>query len=360
MNAIKGGEETGIMTGETFLRETLDCLAAQRVRYPAMEGQDIVKFAFQAMLGVGHLLADRDTVTEYITREMDGTVADPGEPLTEKLSPAWCRLNLRRAAAEGIPASVIARLMLSSGTEIPLTRRDVYEFCNGAGKEWIADPRQAEEILDETRLPSHSPAYREQYHPAYRVISADWIPRLEAVIRIAGKLSGTGRLLVTLDGPCASGKTTLARRLAEVFGGPVVHTDEYVIPHAQKTPERLAVPGGNCDAERLAGEVAAPWKAGKTVRYRRYDCRADRMLPEEKLPDGTVLILEGSYCNLPEIRRHADVRLFMDTPEEVRFGRLRKRESEASLRMFRERWIPLENAYFAAYGLPDAECLIVR
>ena len=59
------------------------------------------------------------------------------------------------------------------------------------------------------------------------------------------------RLFITLDGPCASGKTTLARALAQELNAFVVHTDDFVVPHAQKTPERLAIPGGNCDAERL-------------------------------------------------------------------------------------------------------------
>ena len=132
-----------------------------------------------------------------------------------------------------------------------------------------------------------------------------------------------------------------------------MHTDDYVIPHAQKTPERLAVPGGNCDAERLAGEVVIPYKNGAPVRTRKYDCRKDVFLPEEQLPDARVLILEGSYCNLPAIRKYADIRLFLDTPREIREARLMSRESAASMRQFRERWIPLENAYFEAYHLPD-------
>ncbi len=170
----------------------------------------------------------------------------------------------------------------------------------------------------------------------------------------------TDRLLVTLDGPCASGKTTLAGRLAVIFDAAVVHTDHFVIPHARKTPERLAIPGGNCDAERLVREVAAPWKAGAPVTYRKYDWSLDGLLPAETLPSGCrVLIVEGSYCNLPQIREYADIRLFMQTPEDERMARLRKRESEASLKGFFERWIPLENAYFKAYGLPDEGCLIV-
>ena len=79
----------------------------------------------------------------------------------------------------------------------------------------------------------------------------------------------------------------------------------------------------------------------------------DTLLPEEQLPDSRVMILEGSYCNLPPIRKYADVRLFLDAPWDIREARLLARESAASMRQFYDRWIPLENAYFAAYRLPD-------
>ena len=109
----------------------------------------------------------------------------------------------------------------------------------------------------------------------------------------------------------------------------------------------------------LVKEIAAPWKGSGPVIFRRYDCRRDCLLPEETLPDCRILILEGSYCNLPAIREYADVRIFLDAPWETRLARLRERESEKSLQMFFDRWIPLENAYFRAYGLPDRECVVI-
>ena len=168
-----------------------------------------------------------------------------------------------------------------------------------------------------------------------------------------------GRKLVTIDGPCATGKTSLADELAAVFSAFVVHTDDYVIPHAQKTAERLAVPGGNCDRERLVREVVAPWKRGEKVMLRKYDFRHDRLLPAEEVPDVRVLILEGSYCNLPEIRQYADLRFFVTASRDTREERLKKRESPQSLQMFHERWIPLEDRYFSAYALPDRDCILI-
>jgi len=187
--------------------------------------------------------------------------------------------------------------------------------------------------------------------------SSSPIGQQEVVNLVLGALPEAGPLLITLDGPCASGKSTLARELARALPAQVVHTDDFVIPHALKTPERLAVPGGNCDAERLEKEVLSPFKAGLPVRYRRYDCKKAALQPEEDLPDTRILILEGSYCNLPALRKYADVRLFLSVPWEIRETRLRDRESAASLQRFQDLWIPLENAYFEAYHLPDEGCI---
>ena len=153
--------------------------------------------------------------------------------------------------------------------------------------------------------------------------------------------------LITIDGPCASGKTTLASELAAQISASVVHTDDYVIPHVQKT------------AERLLREVVIPWTEYQPVRIRRYDCKADILLPEKALPENDVLILEGSYSNLPGIREKADVRIFLDVSRELQERRLRKRETPESLKRFHDRWIPLEEAYFAAYGLPDPDCILI-
>ena len=166
-------------------------------------------------------------------------------------------------------------------------------------------------------------------------------------------------LLVAIDGRCGSGKTTLAARLAETFHAYVLHTDDFVIPHAQKTKERLAVPGGNCDAERLVREAVRPWKENRPARFRRYDCARDCFLPEEELPDTGMLILEGSYCNLPQISRYADLRFFLAASQLSREERLQKRETAQSLERFHSLWIPLENAYFSAFALPDSGCIIL-
>lgn len=72
-----------------------------------------------------------------------------------------------------------------------------------------------------------------------------------------------------------------------------------------------------------------------------------------------ITILEGSYSLLPDIRRHADLTLFLRINPEVQQERLLQRVGAARLKDFNARWIPLENAYFDAYHLPDESCVLV-
>ena len=46
-------------------------LAVQKKRYPQMNEEDIVKFVFQGMLGVGHLISSLSDATERLKAEMD-------------------------------------------------------------------------------------------------------------------------------------------------------------------------------------------------------------------------------------------------------------------------------------------------
>ena len=183
--------------------------------------------------------------------------------------------------------------------------------------------------------------------------------RTVQVIAQLEQLPQTDRALITIDGPCGSGKSTLAAALAEKLSCPVVHMDDYVIPHAQKTPERLAIPGGNADQERLLAEVIRPWMAGEPTAVRPYLCHEDRFGQAIWLPDSRVLILEGTYCNLPDIAAHAAVRLYLTIGAQEQQRRLLKRVGPERLTAFNARWIPLEAAYFAAFGLPDGGCLVL-
>ena len=159
-----------------ILPEMKHALAAQQQRYPQMNEEDVVKFAFQAFLGVGHLIGSEDAALDYLQKEMAELRPDENEPLTEELSPEWLRLNLRPARARGISPGQIARLLyISARQPISHTRQDVYGFCTAL------DPGDrmkaaAQNVLNPNWLPRHSEAYRAAYRPAYRVLHRSCIP----------------------------------------------------------------------------------------------------------------------------------------------------------------------------------------
>ena len=89
----------------------------------------------------------------------------------------------------------------------------------------------------------------------------------DAFTVLSQRIRGSGqRLLIAVDGRCASGKTTLAATLEEETGCNVVHMDDFFLRPEQRTPQRLAEPGGNVDYERFRQEVILPLSRGDQVR----------------------------------------------------------------------------------------------
>lgn len=324
--------------------------------YPLMEPQDVVKLYFQAMLGCGHLLANEASVTQRIEQEEAHLIPAPDEPLTESLGKDYVRLNLRRAMAEGISPLWIAGLM-SCSPQPTNTREQVVQAVTAAGN---ADAAQiAQRLLTEPNwLPGHSDAYRQAYAPAYRVIGRQCAALLPLLTQIA-KLPVEQRTLICIDGPSGSGKTTLAKLLQQVLDAAVIPMDDFFLPHARKTAERLSQPGGNADWERVVEECITPWAAHKPITYRPYDCHRDAFAEAVTLPDKRFTLVEGSYSLLPCISRYAALRVFLRVSPEEQQRRTLARNGAAGLQAFQQRWIPLEQAYFAAFQLPDEGCTVL-
>lgn len=325
--------------------------------HPAMEPEDVVKLYFQAMLGCGHLLGDEEIVAQRIRQEEATLAPDDDEPLTEPLGPYYVRLNLRKAMAAGLPPLWIARLMKCSAVQ-PYTRADVVQAVAQLGVPSLM-PAARRLLEDPGWLPSHSPAYHAAYAPAYRVISRQCALVLPVLQAAALALERKSHVLLCIDGPCGSGKTTVASLLRRVLDAAVIPMDDFFLPHDKKTAERLAKPGGNADWERLLDECLKPWLRHEPVRYRPYSCHADDYGQPVTVANKGVTIIEGSYSLLPAIAQHADVRVFVQVSPDEQECRLRTRNGEELLRVFQQRWIPLEQAYFAAYQLPDEGCVVL-
>jgi len=160
------------------------------------------------------------------------------------------------------------------------------------------------------------------------------------------------RILIAIDGRCGAGKTTLAAALAHTLSCTVLHMDDFFLRPHQRTEARLAIPGENVDHERFLDEVLTPLQSGAPFTFRPYDCRRQDFGDPVSVIPGAVTVVEGSYSCHPDLQDAYDLRIFVDTDRETQLSRIRKRGGEDAVRAFREKWIPLEEAYFAAYDIP--------
>lgn len=153
-------------------------------------------------------------------------------------------------------------------------------------------------------------------------------------------------LLIAIDGRCAAGKTTLAARLRESLSCNIVPMDHFFLRPEQRTPERLREPGGNVDYERFLEEVLIPLKQGGDFAYRPYDCRTQAYGDAILVQFHAVTVIEGSYSCHPELRGYYDLRVFLTVDPKTQLQRIQGRNGESGMALFREKWIPLEEAYF--------------
>ncbi len=178
---------------------------------------------------------------------------------------------------------------------------------------------------------------------------------LQTIYRFLLEKSGEspGPAVLAIDGRCASGKTTLAKKLADEWNAALFHMDDFYLQPHQRTPERLAEPGGNVDRERFLEEVLLPLRRGETISYRRFNCGTMTFDPTRPIVPGAIAIVEGSYSCHPDLRGYYDYRIFMDIDPETQQERILRRNGPDGLQRFITRWIPLEETYFSECAVRD-------
>ena len=81
-------------------------------------------------------------------------------------------------------------------------------------------------------------------------------------------------------------------------------------------------------------------------------------LPARQLLPQPLVILEGSYSHHPLLAQYESLRVFVTCSKAEQTYRLQAREGER-YPAFAARWIPLEEGYFAQYGIEAAADFVV-
>lgn len=168
--------------------------------------------------------------------------------------------------------------------------------------------------------------------------------------RIDDLLTQKAFVIVAIDGPCTSGKTTLAGKLAELYDCNLIHMDDFFLRPEQRTEERYAEAGGNVDYERFWEEVLLPLSSGSEFSYRPFDCKTFTLSQPAEVTPKQLTIIEGSYSLHPHFGEPYDLKILLTVDPETQHQRVLQRPAFLQ-EQFLTRWIPMENRYLEHFSI---------
>lgn len=354
---------------EQELTRLLNGLLRQR---PQAQPRDFYKLLYQREFGCGHLAPTPESAERLLREELaqkpaeraDGSPKAQPPGSVEPIGNGLCRIYLDGAWSEEAVRLLTRIFLATANTHIGDAAR--FHAALDALCRWASGAMDAPdaaalcetvEALRAEGCPAvhHSAAYRAAYAPHYRVARRCYVdawPALLLAQRVKEQAAPGTPALLAVDGRCGSGKSTLARLLSEVFGCPIFRLDDFFLPPALRTGERLSHPGENVHHERFLREVLEPFKAGQLVRFCPFDCSVGAMGEAVEAAPAPFAVVEGSYALHPALRAHYAASVFVTCAPEIQRARILAREGADALAVFARKWIPLEEAYFRAYNIP--------
>ena len=328
--------------------------------HPSTQPRDVIKQCYQAAKGAEHLLMDTTRARAYFDQEYAATPADAAQPLFDAISDNVCRVNLAAWKAAFLPTDWLFRMFVHTAS-VPMGGSELLEeYITEAAMVASTLPGWEESLAawQETGMPAvhHSDAYRAAEKPAYRIVNG----RFRCILPILQRLQEDSSIrVIAMDGRAASGKSTKAELLSTVLEAPVVHMDDFFLPPALRTPERLAQPGGNVDYERFAQEVVPHLASDAAFAYRIFDCSQMDFGDLREIAAAPIRIVEGSYAHHPALGDYADLRVFSTVDVDGQMARILRRNGERMAEMFRTRWVPMEEQYFNHFSIREKADIVL-
>ena len=157
----------------------------QMERYPQSRLLDIYKSCFQDYMGAEHLVSDKDRVKAYLDEELNTTTLDELMPWYYEpcgIDGNYVRVSIR-TVKEGIMTEDLlldAFIRSANNPRRPTIEawRDRWHEIIGTIDEmhlnlpnYLEDKQFIDSVLSKDKYAiSHSPEYREAYHPHYRIV----------------------------------------------------------------------------------------------------------------------------------------------------------------------------------------------
>ena len=216
-------------------QKTQECLIEHFQTYPKLQAEDVFKFLFQSAFGCEHLLSSEAAVLSYIQREY-ATLSNAEPPKTEPLDGDYSRVYLS-CLNDGLKPETLAKLFCLSAKKEE-DGRSLLEEKIEVARELIKSGTLPLDVDDfnqklatwkDLGYPAvhHSNAFREAYHPAYRVIANHYVELLPMLTQMDKRSVQDEKEMkkVIVIGCPGSGKTTFAEKLRAKTNLPLFHLD---------------------------------------------------------------------------------------------------------------------------------------
>ncbi len=320
-------------------------------RYPKLQPTDLGKALYQSTFGCEHLISDPSAAADYIRKEAASAIA--GEVMILPLDGDFSRVDLS-ILQDGLSPDTFAALFAlsakqqSGDIEILEQKLSAVEAMAEHLPFSVEDWAQYVSDWKQKGYPAchHSAIYRENYHPAYRLLHNDYVWLLPLFCAIDRLCAEKEHILIAIEGSSASGKSTLSALLETVYDCNILHMDDFFLQPHQRTEARLAEIGGNVDYERFADEVMMPLMSRQEVTYRPFDCSTFTLGEAITLPKKKLNIIEGAYSMHPTLAEHYDFSVFLKIDPDTQRKRIEQRNSPFLQEKFFNIWIPMEKRYF--------------
>lgn len=182
-----------------------------------------------------------------------------------------------------------------------------------------------------------------------RLCNAMFSELLNQIKDARAKVLAPRPILVGIEGRSGAGKSTLAQRIEESLGNvTVVHKDDFYSSVPENRLAELSPSEGYeqyFEWQRLIEQVLLPLSSGMDASYQRFDWL--KKIPGEwssVAASSSVVVIEGVYSLRPELRAYYDVKVWVNTDEEIRASRLVARGENA--KTWIRRWSAAEEYYF--------------
>lgn len=153
-----------------------------------------------------------------------------------------------------------------------------------------------------------------------------------------------GNIVLCVDGFSGAGKEIFAKKLSALGESRIIYMSDFALPKEMESENRYKKLGGNIYWEKFKEEVLPNIRGNLAYTTSDGTSRLYKPMP--------LTIVAGTYSMHKEFGDYWDMSFFLSIDPKEQIKKLAKRDI-SKLQDYKEKWIPMENAYFEKWKIKD-------